>query len=263
MSNNNVKVAIVTGSSRGIGKAIAKEFAKNGYSVMLNSRDEQDLSRAAQDIVNQIGNDNVVSYIPGDVSQEHVCTSLIEEAIKRFGRLDVLVNNAGISGVSKKISEISTNDWDYVIDVNLKGAFLCTREALKHMIQNSDTNNIAKNNYSIINISSVHESIPQSDAAPYAASKGGMEMLTKNTAMEVSDKGIRVNGIVPGVIATDMNKELLEDEQKKKEEEQRIPLKRIGQPEEIAKVALFLASDNASYITGTTIYADGGLTLIS
>ena len=168
MSNNNVKVAIITGSSRGIGKAIAKEFAKNGYSVMLNSRDEQDLSRAAQDIANQIGNDNVVSYIPGDVSQEHVCTSLIEEAIKRFGRLDVLVNNAGISGVSKKISEISTNDWDYVIDVNLKGAFLCTREALKHMIQNSDTNNIAKNNYSIINISSVHESIPQSDAAPYA-----------------------------------------------------------------------------------------------
>ena len=95
------------------------------------------------------------------------------------------------------------------------------------------------------------------------ASKGGMEMLTKNTAMEVSDKGIRVNGIAPGAIATDMNKELLEDEQKKKEEEQRIPLKRIGQPEEIAKVALFLASDNASYITGTTIYADGGLTLIS
>lgn len=256
-------MAIVTGSSRGIGKAIAKEFAKNGYSVMLNSRDEQYLSRAAQDIAKEIGNDNVVSYIPGDVSQEYVCTSLIEEAVKRFGRLDVLVNNAGISGVSKKISEISTNDWDYVIDVNLKGTFLCTREALKPMIQNSDTSNNTKNNYSIINISSVHESIPQPDGAPYAASKGGMEMLTKNTAMEVSDKGIRVNGIAPGAIATDMNKDLLEDEQEKKEEEQRIPLKRIGQPEEIAKVALFLASDNASYITGTTIYADGGLTLTS
>ena len=141
MSNNNVKVAVVTGSSRGIGKAIAKEFAKNGYSVMLNSRDEQYLSRAAQDIAKEIGNDNVVSYIPGDVSQEYVCTSLIDEAVKRFGRLDVLVNNAGISGVSKKISEISTNDWDYVIDVNLKGTFLCTREALKPMIQNSDTSN--------------------------------------------------------------------------------------------------------------------------
>jgi glucose 1-dehydrogenase len=263
MSNNDGKVAVVTGSSRGIGKAIAKEFAKNGYCIVLNSRDEQDLSRTAQDIAKEIGNSNVVSYIAGDVSQEHVCTSLIEEAVKRFGRLDVLVNNAGISGVPKKINELSTNDWDYVINVNLKGAFLCTREALKHMIQNSDTNSNTKNNYSIINISSVHESIPQPEAAPYAASKGGMEMLTKNTAMEVSDKGIRVNGIAPGAIATDMNKDLLEDEQKKKEEEQRIPLKRIGQPEEIAKVALFLASDNASYITGTTIYADGGLTLTS
>jgi glucose 1-dehydrogenase len=263
MSNNNVKVAVVTGSSRGIGKAIAKEFAKNGYSVVLNSRDEQDLNRAAQDIAKEIGDNNVISYVPGDVSQEHVCKSLIEEAVKRFGRLDVLVNNAGISGVSKKINELSTNDWDYVIDVNLKGAFLCTREALKHMIQNSDTSTNTKNNYSIVNISSVHESIPQPDAAPYAASKGGMEMQTKNTAMEVSDKGIRVNGIAPGAIATDMNKDLLEDEQKKKEEEQRIPLKRIGQPQEIAKVALFLASDNASYITGTTVYVDGGLTLTS
>jgi len=267
MSNKDVKVAVVTGSSRGIGKAIAKEFAKNGYSVVLNSRDEQDLSRAAQDIDKEIGDNNVISYVPGDVSQEHVCKSLIEEAVKRFGRLDALVNNAGISGVSKKINELSTSDWDYVIDVNLKGAFLCTREALKHMIQdNNDTSSIdakKNNNYSIINISSVHESIPQPDAAHYAASKGGMEMLTKNTAMEVADKGIRVNGIAPGAIATDMNKDLLKDEQKKKEEEQRIPLKRIGQPEEIAKVAMFLASDNASYITGTTIYADGGLTLTS
>jgi glucose 1-dehydrogenase len=273
-NNNNGKVAVITGSSKGIGKAIAKEFAKNGYSVVLNSRDEEDLSRVAQDIAKEIGNNNnnMVSYIPGDISQESVCTSLIDGAVKRFGRIDVLVNNAGVGGVSKKINEISTNDWDCVIDVNLKGAFLCTREALKHMIQNSsDTattnNNINKiknnKNYSIINISSVHESIPHPDAAPYAVSKGGMQMLTKNTAMEVADKGIRVNGIAPGAIATDMNKDLLEDDQKRKEKEQRIPLKRIGQPEEIAKVALFLASDNASYITGTTIYADGGLTLTS
>jgi glucose 1-dehydrogenase len=172
----------------------------------------------------------------------------------------VLVNNAGVSGESKKICEITSEDWDQVIDINLKGAFLCTRETLKHMIQNSSN---TKNNFSIINISSVHESIPQPDASPYAASKGGMEMLTKNTAMEVADKGIRVNGIAPGAIATDMNKDLLEDEQKKKQKERIIPLKRIGQPVEIAKVALFLASSDASYITGTTIYVDGGLTLSS
>src|SRR5215210_8807878 len=117
--------------------------------------------------------------------------------------------------------------------------------------------------YSIINISSVHESIPQPQSAPYSASKGGMEMLTKTVALEVADKGIRVNGIAPGAIATDMNKEILEDEEKKKEEEMRIPMHRIGRPEEIAKVAQFLASDGASYMTGTTVYGDGGLTLSS
>jgi glucose 1-dehydrogenase len=267
-SNNNGKVAVVTGSSKGIGKAIAKEFAKTGYSVVLNSRDKEDVSRATQDIAKEIGdsNKNMISYVQGDIAR--TCLYIINRrSCQRFGRIDVLVNNAGISGASTKINEISTNDWNYVIDVNLKGAFLCTREALKHMIQSSNSttasSNIKNKNYSIINISSVHESIPQLDAAHYAASKGGMQMLTKNTAMEVADKGIRVNGIAPGAIATEMNKDLLEDDQKKKEKEQTIPLKRIGQPEEIAKVALFLASDDASYITGTTIYADGGLTLTS
>jgi glucose 1-dehydrogenase len=115
--------------------------------------------------------------------------------------------------------------------------------------------------YSIINISSVHESIPQPEAVLYAASKGGMEMLTKTVALELADKGIRVNGIAPGAIATDMNKEILEDIEQKKKKEDGIPMHRIGKPEEIAKVALFLASNDASYITGTTIYADGGLTL--
>jgi glucose 1-dehydrogenase len=267
-NNNNGKVAVVTGSSKGIGKAIAKEFAKTGYSVVLNSRDKEDVSRATQDIAKEIGdsNKNMISYVQGDIAR--TCLYIINRrSCQRFGRIDVLVNNAGISGASTKINEISTNDWNYVIDVNLKGAFLCTREALKHMIQSSNSttasSNIKNKNYSIINISSVHESIPQLDAAHYAASKGGMQMLTKNTAMEVADKGIRVNGIAPGAIATEMNKDLLEDDQKKKEKEQTIPLKRIGQPEEIAKVALFLASDDASYITGTTIYADGGLTLTS
>jgi glucose 1-dehydrogenase len=126
-----------------------------------------------------------------------------------------------------------------------------------------DTNKNDSNDYSIINISSVHESIPQPQAVPYAASKGGMEMLTKTVALELTDKGIRVNGIAPGAITTDMNKEMLEDKEQKKKKEDKIPMHRIGKPEEIAKVALFLASNDASYITGTTIYADGGLTLSS
>src|SRR5437016_6597953 len=156
-NNNNGKVAVVTGSSRGIGKAIANQFVKYGYSVVLNARDEGDLKKAAEDIAKEAGNSQMVSYVPGDISEENICISLIQEAVKRFGRIDVLINNAGISGVSKKINEIESDDWDYVIDVNLKGAFLCTREALKHMIQNRDSNNNNNNNYSIINISSVHE----------------------------------------------------------------------------------------------------------
>ena len=116
-------------------------------------------------------------------------------------------------------------------------------------------------NFSIINISSVHESIPMPYSAPYSASKGGMEMLTKNIALEVAEKGIRINGIAPGSINTPMNKDIMEDPQKKKQEEEKIPMRRIGEPEEIAKVAFFLASPDASYITGTTVYVDGGLTL--
>jgi glucose 1-dehydrogenase len=257
-NNGERRVAVVTGSSKGIGKAIAMEFANAGYSVVINARNEEELNQAAEDISNSIKDAGRIVSMPGDISQEPVCISLIESAVKQFGRIDVLVNNAGIGGESKKIHELTEKDWDEVIDINLKGAFLCTREAVKNMMKNGDNNN-----YSIINISSVHEQTPQPESAPYAASKGGMQMLTKTIALELAEKGIRVNGIAPGAISTDMNKELLENQEKKEKKEQNIPVHRIGQPEEIAKVALFLASEDASYVAGTTIYVDGGLTLVS
>ena len=260
--SNKERIAVVTGSSKGIGKAIAMEFAKVGYSVIINARNEEELKQAAEDISKSVEDGGKVVSIPGDISQEHVCISLIEGAVKHFGRIDVLVNNAGIGGESKKIHELTEKDWDEVIDVNLKGAFLCTREAVKKMMKNG-SNEVNNRKYSIINISSVHEQTPHPQSAQYAASKGGMEMLTKTVALELADKGIRVNGIAPGSIATDMNKELLENQQEKEKKEQQIPVHRIGKPEEIAKVALFLASDDASYVAGTTIYADGGLTLVS
>jgi glucose 1-dehydrogenase len=273
MSNNNQKrVVVITGSSRGIGKAIAKEFAKNNYSVLLNARDEKELIETVQEIKNEISDPSQVAYLTGDISEEKICISLIEEAINKFGRINVLVNNAGISGPSQRTNNITSKDWDYVIGVNLRGTFLCTREALKYMTSGSNNNNnidhVKSNkdfdydlNFSIINISSVHESIPMPYSAPYSASKGGMEMLTKNIALEVAEKGIRINGIAPGAINTPMNKDIMEDPQKKKQEEEKIPMRRIGEPEEIAKVAFFLASTDASYITGTTVYVDGGLTL--
>jgi glucose 1-dehydrogenase len=258
-SDNERRVAVVTGSSKGIGKAIALEFANAGYSVVINARNEEELKQAARDISKSIKDAGKIVSVPGDISQESVCISLIESAIKQFGRIDVLVNNAGIGGESKKINELTEKDWDEVIDINLKGAFLCTREAVKNMTKDANNNR----NYSIINISSVHEQTPQPESAPYAASKGGMQMLTKTIALELAEKGIRINGIAPGAIATDMNKELLENQKEKEKKEQEIPVHRIGQPKEIAKVALFLASDDASYVAGTTIYVDGGLTLVS
>ena len=273
MSNNNQnRVVVITGSSRGIGKAIAKEFAKNNYSILLNARDEKELLETVQEIKNEISDPSQVSYLTGDILEEKICISLIEEAINKFGRINVLVNNAGISGPSQRTNNITSKDWDYVMGVNLRGTFLCTREALKYMTSSSNSNNINhinsnnKNhdydkNFSIINISSVHESIPMPYSAPYSASKGGMEMLTKNIALEVAEKGIRINGIAPGAINTPMNKDIMENPQKKKQEEEKIPMRRIGEPEEIAKVAFFLASTDASYITGTTVYVDGGLTL--
>lgn len=255
------KVAVVTGSSRGIGKAIAIEFANAGYDVVINSRDAEELSISRDEIMNYTNSSVQVVGFPGDISQEEVCVGLVDSAIKNFGRMDVLVNNAGINGPERRSTQLSTKEWDEVIDINLKGCFMCSREAIKKM---NGLKELSKNgDYSIINISSVHQTTPMPLAAPYAASKGGMEMLTKTMALEIADKGIRINGIAPGAIATMMNIDILEDEKKKKEEEKKIPMHRIGEPSEIAKVALFLASDGASYITGTTIYVDGGLTLVS
>jgi NAD(P)-dependent dehydrogenase (short-subunit alcohol dehydrogenase family) len=171
VSNNNLKrVAVITGSSRGIGKAIAKELTKNNYSILLNARGENELIEAVQEIRNEVNDPNQIAYLTGDISDEKICISLMEEAMKRFGRINVLINNAGISGPSERTNKITFVDWDYVIGVNLRGAFLCTREALKYMLNshnNTTDSNINSNNknydsdtnFSIINISSVHESI--------------------------------------------------------------------------------------------------------
>jgi glucose 1-dehydrogenase len=255
------KVAIVTGSSRGIGEAIAIEFAKAGYNIVINSRDKEELSISKREIMNVAESSTSILEFPGDISDEQTCIGIVKAAVKEFGRIDVLVNNAGINGPEKKSPEVTSQEWNEVIDINLKGCFMCSREVMKQMLL--QRNNSKVSDYSIINISSVHETTPMPLAAPYAASKGGMEMLTKTMALEVADKGIRINGIAPGAIATMMNIDVLQDEKKMKEEENKIPMHRMGEPSEIAKVALFLASESASYILGTTVFVDGGLTLVS
>jgi glucose 1-dehydrogenase len=257
----NSKIAVVTGSSRGIGEAVALEFAKAGYNLVINSRDAEELSASKEEILRVINDSTEIVTFPGDISQEQVCKGLMDVAEKKLGRLDVLVNNAGVNGPEKNTTDISSAEWDNVLDINLKGSFFCSREAIKKMLSQSKRQDSA--DYSIINISSVHQTTPMPLAVPYAASKGGMEMLTKTMALDVADKGIRINAIAPGAIATMMNIDILQDEKKKKDEENKIPMHRIGEPSEIAKVAVFLASTDASYITGATFYVDGGLTLVS
>jgi glucose 1-dehydrogenase len=305
-NNNNFKVAVVTGAGRGIGKAIAKEFAKNGYSVMINDLEkEEKLKNTAEEISKIIADNNYnskVAYVIGDVSQEQTCIYLMEQTINIFGRIDVLINNASIAektatreknhtsqSSSSSPANLDTSPLSYyftleeyeIADTSLKGLYLCIREAAKRMVisstiqeQENKGKKIAINNtttYSIINISSSYDSIPKSEADaytfsmsgvdPFTSSRAEVKALTKTVAFQLAQKGIRVNAIAPGLIATESNRMLLQNEEKRKEEERDVPFHRIGQPEEIARIALFLASDDASYITGSLIYADGGLSL--
>jgi glucose 1-dehydrogenase len=242
-----------------------KSVSGSSSIVIINGLDEMALNQAAEDIAKIVGKNNRVVPIPGDISSEEQDSKLLlEKAVQLFGRIDVLVNNAELLDKPKKIngnvsnqssptSYFTLEEYEFP-DSNLKGAYLCTKEAVKRMLNKDEKN------YSIINISSCHESISLSDSETYEASKSGInlftsskagvESLTKTLALELADIGIRVNGIAPGIIATNTNQELLDNKEKKKQKESEIPIHRMGQPEEIAKVALFLASNNASYITG-------------
>lgn len=307
-NNKRKRVLVITGSGKGIGRTIATEFAKAGYYVMINDLEqEEELKNTAKEIskiIDDNNNDSKVAYVVGDVSEEQTAVALIEETVRRFGRIDVLINNAAISekaSTTKKTTygetpNITSNSLDTqtspyftleeynIADLYLKGAYLCIREAAKQMVitayeeaeKQNITNKIAAGGgaYSIINISSPYKSIPKVEADaytysmsgvdPFTSSRVGIKALTKTVALQLADSGIRVNAIAPGVIATidTINKQILEGGEKRKEKEKDIPFHRIGTPEEIAKIALFLASDDASYITGSLIYADGGLSLL-
>ncbi len=307
-NNKRKRVLVITGSGKGIGRTIATEFVKAGYYVMINDLEqEEELKHTAKQIskiIDDNNNDSKVAYVVGDVSEEPTAVALIEETVRRFGRIDVLINNAAISekaSTTKKTTygetpNITSNSLDKqtspyftleeydIADLYLKGAYLCIREAAKQMVitayeeaerQNITTKIAAGGGaYSIINISSPYKSIPKVEADaytysmsgvdPFTSSRVGIKALTKTVALQLADSGIRVNAIAPGVIATidTINKQILEEGGKRKEKEKDIPFHRIGTPEEIAKIALFLASDDASYITGSLIYADGGLSLL-
>jgi len=239
------KVAIITGGSRGIGRSIAIRFADNGAKVVIiystNDKAAKEVERYISD------NGSVVVSFKGSVADYQDIINIIKETKKRFGRIDILVNNAGIKR-DGFLMFTRESDWDEVINTNLKGTFLCTKEILKTMISQKSGR--------IINITSLTGVVGQAGQTNYAASKGGIISFTKALAKEVAPFGILVNAIAPGFIETDMLKDV--PPETLKESIDMIPLKRFGKPEEVADVALFLASDMSTYITGQIIHANGG-----
>lgn len=246
--------AIVTGGSTGIGKSTAQRLAKEGASVCVNYYSEKEADGANQ-VVEEIGRSGQAAAIAvqADVGNEEQVTQMVARTREELGGLDLLVNNAGIE---KQIPllEMGLADWQAVLQTNLTGAFLCMREAAKVMVADR-----AKG--VIVNMSSVHEFIPWPGFAHYCASKGGMKLLMETAARELADKQIRLLNIAPGAIVTPINKFVLDDPEQKHAVESEIPLGRMGQPEEIAATVAWAASDEASYLTGTTIVVDGGMSL--
>jgi glucose 1-dehydrogenase len=254
------KNVLVTGGTSGIGQAIAVRFAEYGANVAINylrqpeeAEDTEEKVHACVAQVRQTGVKDVL--VQGDVSKEEDVVAMFEDAVDKLGGLDILVNNAGIQ-ISKPSHELSAADFDKVIAVNLRGAFLCAREAIKRFLD-ADKPGV------VINISSVHQLIPKPNYLGYSASKGGMQNLTRTLALEYAGKGIRVNAIGPGATITPINRAWVDDPVKAEQVTSHIPMPRPGTSDEMAGVTCFLASDDAAYITGQTIFVDGGLTLFA
>jgi glucose 1-dehydrogenase len=251
------KNVLVTGGTSGIGQAIAVRFAEYGANVAINylrqpgeAAETEEQVHACTRRVRQEGVRDVL--VQGDVSQEDDVVRMVDHAVRELGGIDVLVNNAGIQ-ISRPTEELSSADFDKVLAVNLRGAFLCAREAIRRFL--------ATQSGVIVNISSVHQRIPKPSYLGYSVSKGGMQNLTTTLALEYASRGIRVNGLGPGATITPINRAWVDDPVKAEQVTSHIPMARPGTADEMAGVTCFLASDDAAYITGQTIFIDGGLTL--
>lgn len=247
------KNVVVTGASSGIGRAIAVRFAAEGAHVAINyNRNRQGAEETASEILESNAESKTL-LIQANVAEKSQVDHMFATVLDEFGGIDVLINNAGYQ-VSAASHELEADDFVNVIATNLTGTFLCAQRALRHMVEEKKTG-------VVINVSSVHEIIPKPRFAGYSASKGGMGNLTRTLALEYASLGIRVNGIGPGATITPMNAAWIDDPKKRAVVESHIPMGRPGTAEEMAAVTAFLCSDDASYITGQTLFVDGGLTL--
>jgi glucose 1-dehydrogenase len=254
------KTVLVTGGSSGIGQAIAVRLGHEGANVAINYRKSEEEARQTEEMVykcrddiNTCGSGARAILVQADVAKEDEVRRMVQTVVSDLGGLDILVNNAGFQ-ISGPSHEIPIESFDRVLAANLRGAYMCAREAIKHFLAASKAG-------LIINISSVHQLIPKPGYIGYSVSKGGMQNLTRTLALEYAAHGIRVNGIGPGATVTPINRAWVDDPEKRAQVESHIPLQRAGTSEEMAGVAAFLCSDEAAYITGQTIFVDGGLTL--
>jgi NAD(P)-dependent dehydrogenase (short-subunit alcohol dehydrogenase family) len=244
------KVAVITGGNSGIGEAIAKAFAREGALVVITGRRQVDLDRVVSDIVKEEGK---AFSVAGSVTDELRVQETVRQTVQRFGRLDILVNNAGLGDFGKRLHEIDDPTWTQVLDVNLTGVFRMTRAVLPQMLK--------QQRGAIVNISSIASLVGIPTLSAYAASKGALDSLTRSLAVDYAKEGIRCNVVNPGLIDTPMAAPLMSNPEHLDPILAHYPIRRAGKPEEVANMVLYLASDEATWVTGGTFPIDGGMTI--
>lgn len=258
-SRLNGQTALISGSSKGIGAAVAFALAREGANVVINYHSSRDEALELQTKIKEEVENAQTLVIKADTSKEADVERMFAKTIEKFGRIDIAVANAGIQQ-DAHTHEMTLRQWQRVIDVNLTGQFLICRAAIREFLKQRRDKKLSKAVGKIICMSSVHDVIPWAGHSNYAAAKGGLKMFMETLAQEYGSKGIRVNSISPGAIATDINKSVWSNKSQLKSLLKLVPYGRIGQPDDIGSVAAWLASDESDYITGTTLYVDGGMT---
>lgn len=244
------RIALITGSDSGIGQGTAVEFAREGAHVVVHYLEDKDGAESTKTRVEELGRRAIV--VQADISDEQAVEAMFDQAVEAFGTVDILMNNAGVDASGTNVADLDTATWDKALRTNVYGTFFCCRRFIRIRKQ-------AGGRGKIINVTSVHQVIPRAGASDYDSSKGAIANLTTTLALELAEDKINVNNLAPGMVLTPFNQEAVDDPKVRDEQVQSIPWKRAAEPSEIGRLAVFLASDDADYVTGATYVMDGGL----